>query len=68
MANELPAVFARKDKPSGRGQATLFSPVKQAALDLGISVLQPASLRDAGLIQSEPDHSRPTSSWSPLTA
>jgi methionyl-tRNA formyltransferase len=41
------AVYTRMDKPSGRGQAVSYSPVKQAALDLDVPVVQPASLKNA---------------------
>lgn len=36
----------RADKPKGRGYKVEFSPVKQTALDHGIPVYQPATLRD----------------------
>lgn len=42
---EVAAVYTKKDKPTGRGQELSFSPVKQAALSLGLKVLQPGSLR-----------------------
>lgn len=41
------AVFTQPDRPAGRGRQLQASPVKQAALDAGIEVHQPASLRDA---------------------
>ena len=44
---DVAAAYTRKDKPSGRGQSVAYSPVKQAALDLDIPVIQPASLRNA---------------------
>jgi methionyl-tRNA formyltransferase len=44
---EVSAVYTRKDKPSGRGQAVSFSPVKQVALGLDIPVIQPASLKNS---------------------
>lgn len=42
---ELAAVYTRPDKPSGRGRKVAYSPVKQAALDLGLNVEQPLSLK-----------------------
>ncbi len=36
----------RADKPKGRGYKVEFSPVKQTALDHGIPVYQPSTLRD----------------------
>jgi len=44
----IPAVVTVADKPQGRGRKTAFSPVKQMALDRGLRVLQPGSLKDAG--------------------
>lgn len=38
-------VLSRTDKPSGRGQQLTASPVKQRALDAGIAVLQPRTLK-----------------------
>lgn len=42
---ELLAVFTKVDKVNGRGNKMTFSPVKQFALDNGIDVIQPKSLR-----------------------
>ncbi len=39
------AVVTAPDKPKGRGQQLGFSPVKEAALELGIPVLQPNNLK-----------------------
>ena len=39
------AVFTQPDRPAGRGRKLQASPVKQAALDAGIEVLQPATLK-----------------------
>ncbi len=41
------AVLTQPDKPAGRGRTLRQSPVKQAALDAGIPVWQPETLRDA---------------------
>jgi methionyl-tRNA formyltransferase len=41
----LQAVFTQPDRPAGRGRALHASPVKQRALELGIAVHQPATLR-----------------------
>ncbi|OZB81648.1 MAG: methionyl-tRNA formyltransferase [Halothiobacillus sp. 13-55-253] len=43
---ELVAVYTQPDRPSGRGQKLTQSPVKEAALALGIPVEQPITLRD----------------------
>ncbi len=39
------AVVTRPDKPVGRGRKMVYSPVKQLALEAGLSVLQPGPLR-----------------------
>lgn len=44
---EIVAVLTRPDKPVGRGQEIVFSPVKQAALAHNIPVWQPGSLKRA---------------------
>lgn len=41
----LVAVATQPNRPAGRGKQLAASPVKQAALELGLPVLQPASLR-----------------------
>lgn len=42
---DIPLVLTQPDRPKGRGMQLQISPVKQAALDLGLTVAQPASLR-----------------------
>ncbi len=42
---EIATVITRPDKPVGRGQEIVYSPVKQAALAHGIPVWQPGSLK-----------------------
>lgn len=53
------AVYTQPDRPSGRGLQVRASPVKEAALALGIPVEQPTSLKDpqtiAMLAQHAPD-------------
>ena len=43
--HDLVAVYTQPDRPAGRGQAVTAGPVKRRALELGIPVLQPATLR-----------------------
>ena len=43
--HDVPLVLTQPDRPSGRGMKLTPSPVKQAALDAGITVVQPRSLR-----------------------
>ena len=42
---EIVSVVTRPDKPAGRGQGVVFSPVKERALALGLPVWQPGPLR-----------------------
>ncbi len=46
------AVVTQPDKPKGRGRLPAASPVKQVALERGISVLQPGKLRDAAFLDA----------------
>ncbi len=43
--HQIQAVFTQPDRPKGRGQEVACSPVKQAALRLGLSVFQPVKVR-----------------------
>ncbi|WP_416421676.1 methionyl-tRNA formyltransferase [Pseudomonas sp. App30] len=43
---EVVAVYTQPDRPAGRGQKLMPSPVKQLALEHGILVLQPPTLRN----------------------
>ncbi|MES2819302.1 MAG: methionyl-tRNA formyltransferase [Pseudomonadota bacterium] len=43
---QVVGVYSQPDRPSGRGQKLMPSPVKQLALAHGIPVFQPSSLRD----------------------
>lgn len=53
------AVLTQPDRPAGRGKRLTASPVKQFALDQGIDVLQPATLKDPQVVAQiaafEPD-------------
>lgn len=40
------AVYTQPDKPGGRGRSLIMSPVKMAALSMGLPVAQPASLKE----------------------
>lgn len=44
--HDVVAVYTRPDKPAGRGRELVPSAVKQAALERGLLLRQPASLRD----------------------
>ncbi|MDP2323567.1 MAG: methionyl-tRNA formyltransferase, partial [Gammaproteobacteria bacterium] len=53
------AVLTQPDRPAGRGRTLTAGPVKQLALELGIPVLQPLTLKTAeiqsALCELEPD-------------
>jgi methionyl-tRNA formyltransferase len=44
--HDIVAVYTQPDRPAGRGQKLMQSPVKQLALVHGLPVLQPPTLRD----------------------
>ncbi|MDI6798134.1 MAG: methionyl-tRNA formyltransferase [Desulfatibacillaceae bacterium] len=47
------AVVTAQDKPKGRNRKKLFPPpVKEAAIDLGLEVLAPASLKEPGFFET----------------
>jgi methionyl-tRNA formyltransferase len=46
----IPLVLTQPDRPAGRGRRLAATPVKLAAEDLGLSVLQPAALKRTGLL------------------
>lgn len=48
---EIVAVLTQPDRPSGRGMQLKPSPVKQLALQQGLTVLQPLTLRDVEVQQ-----------------
>lgn len=45
--HEIVAVYTQPDRPAGRGRTLSSSPVKRRALALGLTLEQPASLRNA---------------------
>jgi len=46
--HDVAQVLTQPDRPAGRGMALQPSPVKKLALEKGIEVFQPATLKDAG--------------------
>ncbi len=44
------AVYTQPDKPAGRGCRETLSPVKRAALELNLSIVQPANLKNAAVV------------------
>jgi methionyl-tRNA formyltransferase len=57
--HRISAVYTQPDRPAGRGRKLKASPVKELALEHGIEVRQPESLKEAGeqarLAALEPD-------------
>ena len=49
---EIPSVVTAPDRPRGRGQALLPTPVKRRAQEAGLPILQPESLRDPGVAET----------------
>jgi len=49
--HEVCAVFTQPDRPKGRGQKDAISPVKEAALRLGLVVHQPERVRRAEVVE-----------------
>ncbi len=45
--HQVVAVYTRPDKPAGRGRSLASSPVKRAALALGLPLVQPVSFKSA---------------------
>ena len=45
-SHQVVGVVTQPDRPRGRGQKTSYAPVKAYALDAGLPVLQPATLKD----------------------
>ena len=49
--HDLVAVYTQPDRPAGRGQALTASPVKRRALELGLTVEQPATLKSPDAVE-----------------
>jgi len=48
---EISAVYTRPDKPAGRGRLPVATPVKMAALELNLPLLQEPSLKTPGVLE-----------------
>lgn len=48
---EVVAVYTQPDRPAGRGRGLASSPVKRAALARKLPVVQPLSLKEAGVVE-----------------
>lgn len=53
----IQAVVTVPDKPKGRGLKLQYSPVKEAALELGLEVLQPIKMRDEDFVSAVKNYS-----------
>ena len=51
-SHSILAVITQPDKPKGRGQKLLVSPIKQYALDSDLPILQPKTVNDPEFIES----------------
>ena len=49
--HDIAIVLTQPDRPAGRGQKLAASPVKALALAEGLHVAQPATLRDASIVE-----------------
>jgi len=49
--HEIIGVVTRTDKPVGRGKTLAAPPVKRAAVDRGLPVMQPGRVRDAAFVE-----------------
>ena len=49
---EIAGVVTQPDKPRGRGKASAMTPVKEAALELGLTVYQPARVREQSFMDT----------------
>ena len=48
--HKIALVLTQPDRPAGRGRQALSSAVKRRASELGLTVLQPRSLKDADVV------------------
>ncbi len=48
---DVVAVYTQPDRPAGRGRALVLPPVKEAALRMGLPVVQTAGFRSAGALE-----------------
>ncbi|MCW5963081.1 MAG: methionyl-tRNA formyltransferase, partial [Bryobacterales bacterium] len=49
--HRVSAVYTQPDRPAGRGQKLAMSPVKEAAIALGIPVEQPRKIREPQVVE-----------------
>ncbi len=54
--HEIAAVYSQPDRPSGRGNKIVFSPVKEFALEHGLPVFQPTKIKTADALDEFRSH------------
>jgi methionyl-tRNA formyltransferase len=54
--HEVVAVYTRPDRPAGRGNKIVYSPVKQFAADHELTVLQPTKIRTVETLETVRSH------------
>ena len=54
--HEVVAVYTRPDRPAGRGNKIVYSPVKQFAADHELTVLQPTKIRTVEALETVRSH------------
>lgn len=54
--HEVVAVYTQPDRPSGRGNKIVYSPVKQFAIDHAIEVLQPTRIKTSEALEKFRSH------------
>jgi methionyl-tRNA formyltransferase len=64
--HDIAAVLTQPDRPAGRGRRLVGSPVKDCARALGLSVLQPETLKGASTLAELRGCSPKRSSWRPM--
>src|SRR5436190_23581261 len=57
--HEVRLVVSQPDRPSGRGQQVATSPVKQRAIELGLPVVQPQSIKNNAEFREQVEALRP---------
>ncbi len=54
--HDVVAVYTQPDRPAGRGKRVAFSPVKELALEQGLTVLQPLKIRTPEVLSEFRSH------------
>jgi methionyl-tRNA formyltransferase len=55
-SHEVVAVYTQPDRPSGRGNKIVYSPVKQFATEYGLPVLQPTKIKTGAELETFKSH------------